>query len=889
MPHVTELAATSRTKLARVSDQVRIPSRTRRARVRLFEEVGRTPALSDVLARICRRTVDLVPCDRCTIYLWSPRRQAVLPAADHGTPLHLVPHFESRPLDLDGIAAPGQLTAGEPLVLTRCDPRSPDDARLLDEAELSALAIVPLPECGTTRGVLTLGLHDRPAFSDAALDVALEVARQAAQLIETGRLFTKTQKAAVFRARVVELAIALNAWNDRAVIARLICKRGAELFDVSSGAFFQRAGDLLVPIATSGPWAANADRLELHLDDESIPVVRAFREARPAFANDLDADGRDSRSLGLASLLAVPFVGSEGTAGCLVYGDAKRRHAFSQAIADEGTLLAAVATGAIERAQAAELTRRAAALAEARNAAVATAQMKAEFLANMSHEIRTPMTAMLGYLNLLADERTTDTERASHIATIRHNGKHLLRILNDILDLSKLEAGKMTIERTACSPIEVLADVASLMRPRATEKHLGFVVESDGPIPERIEADPTRLRQILINLVSNAIKFTTSGEVRIRISLVAGAGDERPRMRFDVADTGIGLSEEAIEKLFAAFTQTDASMARRFGGTGLGLAISKRLAHMLGGDIVVSSTPGAGSLFSLTIETGSLDGVTMVENSSLALGAGSPPSDPAEPAPSLAARVLLAEDTPDIQRLFAHYLRQAGVSVEIASDGIVACERALAAMADGHPFDVILMDMQMPDLDGEHATMQLRAAGYTGAIVALTAHAMQSERDRCLQAGCDDFLSKPVDPPALLEALRRNMRTRGAAAPAEDRAPLTSTLRGDQQLMQLLARFVASLPDRMTAMQQSFAVSDLKTLAKQAHQLKGTSASYGFLPIAEVAGLLESSARAETVLDTVAQQLAEVADLCRRARSGITDSLAPPENGSATARTVGRL
>jgi signal transduction histidine kinase/DNA-binding response OmpR family regulator len=855
--------------------------RSPRARVRLADHLGGTLSLPDVLDGICRLMVEAIPCDRCVIYLWNQRHEAVVPTAQHGTPAHLIARFVERPLERDGLVA-DRVNAGEVLVISRDDPRTPERLRPLEEAELHSLAILPFSAPGMMAGSLALGLSGPPGFTAAALETARDLAAQAAQLIATARLFTKAQKAAAFRARVTELAIALNAWNDQTVINRLVCKRGAELFGVDTGVFFQRVGERLVAIAEAGLRTNGQAMPALPLDDESIPVVRAFRTALPVFVNDIPTDWPDAwplaRELGFTSLLAVPLVGSAGTAGCLVYGDTSQRHAFSQGIADEGTLFAAVATGAIERAhrahaeharrgaelQAVELTRRAQELTEARNAALAAAQAKAEFLANMSHEIRTPMTAILGYLNLVSHPDTTPGERDGHIATIRQNGEHLLRILNDILDLSKIEAGKMTVERADCSPIQLLGEIASLMRPRATEKRLQFVLASDGAVPERIHADPTRVRQVLINLVSNAIKFTEAGEVRLRISLIGRPSDGRPMLRFDVGDTGIGLSSDAIDKLFAPFTQADASMARRFGGTGLGLAISKRLAQMLGGDIVVTSTPGEGSVFSFTVETGCLDGVTLLQDPNLE-AAAMPPArvETSDLGAPLRARVLLAEDTPDVQRLFAYYLRSAGAVVEVADNGIVACERALAAAAAGQPFDVILMDMQMPELDGEQATMRLRRAGYTGPIIALTAHTMQSEREKCERAGCDDFLSKPTDPATLAEAIRRNARIPDTAETSP--APVVSTLNGDAELMELLAMFVAGLPERVSALERSLELGDLGGLTRQAHQLKGTAASYGFVAIAEVAGHLETNCK-ESALDAVRRQVSEVADLCRRAR-----------------------
>jgi signal transduction histidine kinase/HPt (histidine-containing phosphotransfer) domain-containing protein len=848
------------------------------ALLRLSEESGDTLSLPDVLGRICRLAVELVPADRCAVYLWNDRREAVVPAADHGTPAHVVPRFAARRYDRGDVSFRRELLAGETVVISRDRPAGPDATRSLDEAELHTLAMVPLRTRGRTVGWLSLGLDSPPGFTEGALGAARAVARHAAPLIEQARLFTKVQKAAVFRAGVAKLAAALNAWNDHTVIARLVCKRGAELFEVSTGVLFRREGDGLVAAGASGPGVERVEALVLPLD-ERLPVVRAFRDARPVYQNDVPEDGdtpSPARELGLRSLLAVPLVGREGTGGCLVYGDTERSHAFSQAMADEGTQLAAIAAGAIERASSAEahearrvaelrageLARHARELTEARNAALAAAEAKAEFLANMSHEIRTPMTAILGYLKLLARPDATESERESYRATIQRNGEHLLRILNDILDLSKIEAGKMTVERTACSPFELVDEVAALMRPRAVEKGLLFAVETAGPVPERIRADPTRVRQILVNLVSNAIKFTEAGEVRLRLGMADPAGAGPPMLRFDVVDTGIGLSAEAVAGLFAPFTQADASMTRRFGGTGLGLAISRRLARMLGGDIAVRSAPGVGSVFSLTIETGALDGVPMLDRPppSARIEAARAP-DPEATRP-LRARVLLAEDTPDSQQLLAYHLRRAGAEVEIVGDGAAACERALAAAASGTPFDVVLMDMQMPVLDGEQATIRLRRAGYAGAIVALTAHAMESERERCLRAGCDGFASKPIEPEALIAEVRRHVASGKTV-------PLVSTLDGDEELMALVVRFVGGLAARVAAMEGGLAEGDLGTIAKLAHQLKGTSGGYGFTPISEAAGRLEASVRAGDDVETVRHHLAEVAALCGRARAGL--------------------
>ncbi len=407
-----------------------------------------------------------------------------------------------------------------------------------------------------------------------------------------------------------------------------------------------------------------------------------------------------------------------------------------------------------------EVRRRSAALREAMERAEAANRAKSEFLANMSHEIRTPMTAILGYSENLLDPNLTEKERADAIQVIRRNGQHLLEIINDILDLSKIEAGRLEPEIIECSPGQLVADVYTLMRVRAEEKKLTWQAEFDGPIPEKIRSDPTRLRQILINLVGNAIKFTETGGVRLVASFQPADEDtQRPaRMRFDVIDTGIGLTAEQQARLFQPFSQADTSVTRKYGGTGLGLAISQRLARALGGDLTVRSTVGKGSTFSVTVGAGPLDGVRIIERPSLGDFLSGHEDDTAQTVrssdkPLKGLRILLAEDGPDNQRLITFILKKAGALVCVAENGQIGLDKALAARDEKRPFDVILMDMQMPVMDGYTATSKLRAAGYEGTIIALTAHAMASDRQKCIDAGCDEFATKPIDRKKLIDLI----------------------------------------------------------------------------------------------------------------------------------------
>lgn len=395
-------------------------------------------------------------------------------------------------------------------------------------------------------------------------------------------------------------------------------------------------------------------------------------------------------------------------------------------------------------------------LQDAQAKAILATKAKSEFLANMSHEIRTPMTAILGYAETIADN-VVKPENMEATEVIRRNGEHLLGIINDILDLSKIEAGKMTVEHIPCSPVEIATEVASLIRVRADAKGLSFNIEAVGPIPETIQSDPTRIRQILVNLVGNSVKFTEIGGVRIIMRFVPD--ETNPLMQYDVLDTGIGMSEEKASKLFQAFNQGDTSMAREFGGTGLGLTISKRFSEMLGGNIVIVDTQeGVGTRFRATIATGPLGGVRMIENpvSARAAKRGEKEKSKVNADALVGLKILLAEDGPDNQRLISHVLKKAGGSVEVAENGQVAMEKATSALEQGEPFDVVLMDMQMPIMDGYTATSFLRAKGYSRAIIALTAHAMSGDREKCIEAGCDDYATKPIDRKKLIETIRAN-------------------------------------------------------------------------------------------------------------------------------------
>lgn len=392
---------------------------------------------------------------------------------------------------------------------------------------------------------------------------------------------------------------------------------------------------------------------------------------------------------------------------------------------------------------------------------------KNEFLANMSHEIRTPMTAIVGYSEIIErdDNITQDSElHKEALRSIRQNSTHLLRVIDDILDISKIESGCLSIEEMQTNLNQVVEEVVSLMRPRAIDKGIQLHVEYASSLPGSIMSDPTRIRQILINLTGNAIKFTEHGSVSVRVSFTPEDLSKRNggMLSVQIIDTGIGMSEEQLEKIscLTRFNQADTTMAREYGGIGLGLCISNSLAKMLGGSIQSRSQLGKGSCFEFLLDLETLDDSKMVDPHHIA---ELDLSDFVDKIPKNfnnrkcldGLSVLLAEDGPDNQRLITYYIKKAGAKIVIAENGQVACDYVYEALQNNDPFDLILMDMQMPILDGYGATRKLRDSGVTTPIIAVTAHAMKHDSRRCLDAGCSDYVSKPIDRATLIMTCKK--------------------------------------------------------------------------------------------------------------------------------------
>ena len=513
-------------------------------------------------------------------------------------------------------------------------------------------------------------------------------------------------------------------------------------------------------------------------------------------------------------------------------------------------------------------------LASARLDAESANRSKSEFLANMSHEIRTPMAAILGFAQMLQLKSPEECAQIGCVQIIQRNASHLLELVNDILDLSKVEAGQMKVECISCDLPLLFAEIISLMRPRATEKGLEFGVTFHGPIPKLILSDPLRLRQILVNLLGNAVKFTEIGRIALRIT-DEGAGGPNIILRVDVIDSGIGITAEQSQRLFLPFTQADASITRKFQGTGLGLAISRQLANLLGGDVTASSQPGLGSKFTMKVNGGPSTAVELLEH----LTEATLPSNLSQNTQSniqLHGRILLVEDGADNQRLLRMQLSNAGALVTSASDGRIAVD-----LATRERFDLILMDMQMPVMDGYAATMELRRRGLKIPIIALTAYAMAEDREKCLASGCTAYLSKPIAEEKLLNSVHEHLASHHVAAtddvakavlspslsPATGSGslgPIKSSFAGDSRIMQIVPAFVDGLRDKVRKMTDLLEVNDLAALQEIAHQLLGACGGYGFDAVSEPASKVEQSIRAGRDLKSITAETQSLIEVIRR-------------------------
>lgn len=383
-------------------------------------------------------------------------------------------------------------------------------------------------------------------------------------------------------------------------------------------------------------------------------------------------------------------------------------------------------------------------LEQARMAADEAGKAKDRFLANMGHELRTPLTAILGFTDILGESCKDHPAAAELIEVIRRNGVHLHDLLNELLDYSRLESGRVSIERKTFDIAPLLHDVIRHFSPAAVQAGIGLKLTLSPDAPANLHTDAGRVRQIIQNIVGNAVKFTTQGAVDIRVGLSPASKSGQHCMQIDVVDTGMGMAPEQAARLFTPFTQADDSTSRRFGGTGLGLAISRKLARLLGGDVVAQSSPGSGSTFTLTLPCSRQESEEPRKSS---------------PRQFLQARtlegrqILAVDDCADTRTLIAHFLQKFGANATLAASGAEVLEH-IAVLHDKAPFDAVLMDLQMPDMDGYEVAQRLRERGWKAPIIALSADDMPQIKDHCLKSGCDAHVAKPIDWQKLVNTIR---------------------------------------------------------------------------------------------------------------------------------------
>lgn len=450
---------------------------------------------------------------------------------------------------------------------------------------------------------------------------------------------------------------------------------------------------------------------------------------------------------------AAEFLGVQSYIGCSINVHGKKfgtvnfsnrapvKRPFTEADKDLVNLIGSWISVMMERQLEAEELQKSKEIADAAN------QAKSSFLANMSHEIRTPLTSIIGYAESALDADQTMEQRISALQIIHQSSSHLLNLINDLLDFSKIEADALDIEKISMQPLQIVSEVESIMVGQANKKELDFSIDYNFPLPERIISDPLRLKQILLNICSNAIKFTHKGSIRIGIRY----NQDEDTLLFTIKDTGIGMTQEHLQNIFKPFKQADASVSRRFGGTGLGLSLSKRLSNLLNGDLQVRSELGTGSEFTLTLNQVQ-SGITPASfiNSLVEIANSNQNRSEQSSIQQLSGNVLLVEDNEMIQQLLKTYLTKMGLNVTPAENGVIAVN-----LAQQHSYDLIYMDMQMPVMSGIDAVKVLRENNYAGPIVMLTANATLADRRLCKEVGCNDFLTKPINRQQLYDSTRK--------------------------------------------------------------------------------------------------------------------------------------